>query len=273
MAILSDVLLQGLRAAQPAAATTAEGTLYFVTDEEVTEQVSGGAWTPYSAAAASLGITELTGDVTAGPGSGTQAATIPAGTVTDAMLRDSAALSLIGNPTNAPIAPADIVAGSDGEVMRRSGTAIAFGAVDLASANAVTGTLPNTNIAATSLTRQITITLDGGGAALTTGAQMVYLSIPVSCTITKWRILADQIGDIVLDIWVEDYAGFPPVVGDSITAAAKPSLSGGVQQTNESSSLGTWITALVAGDVMEINIDSTSSAITKLILTLDVLVG
>jgi hypothetical protein len=37
---------------------------------------------------------------------------------------------------------ADITAASDGQVMRRSGTALAFGAVNLASANAVTGVLP-----------------------------------------------------------------------------------------------------------------------------------
>lgn len=49
--------------------------------------------------------------------------------VTDAKLRDSAALSVIGNATNATADPADIVAGSDGYVLRRSGTALGFGTV------------------------------------------------------------------------------------------------------------------------------------------------
>ena len=41
------VLLQGLRADQPAAADVAEGGLYFVTDEDVTEQQIGAAWVSF----------------------------------------------------------------------------------------------------------------------------------------------------------------------------------------------------------------------------------
>jgi len=49
--------------------------------------------------------------------------------VTNAKIRQSAALSVIGNSTNATAAPADIAAASDGHVMRRSGTAIGFGTI------------------------------------------------------------------------------------------------------------------------------------------------
>lgn len=66
--------------------------------------------------------------------------------VTDAKLRDSAALSVIGRATNSTGDPADIAAASDGNVLRRSGTTLAFGAVNLASSNAVTGNLPVTNL-------------------------------------------------------------------------------------------------------------------------------
>lgn len=45
---LENVLLRGLRSAQPSAGTTAEGTLYFVTDEGLTEQVRSAAWVTYS---------------------------------------------------------------------------------------------------------------------------------------------------------------------------------------------------------------------------------
>jgi hypothetical protein len=54
---------------------------------------------------------------------------IPADSVTDAMLRDSAALSVIGRAANSTGNPADIVAGSDGDVLRRSGTSLGFGTV------------------------------------------------------------------------------------------------------------------------------------------------
>lgn len=60
--------------------------------------------------------------------------------VTDAKLRDSAALSVIGNGTNASANPVDIAAGSDGYVLRRSGTTLGFGQVSAAGIadNAIT---------------------------------------------------------------------------------------------------------------------------------------
>lgn len=47
--------------------------------------------------------------------------------VTDAKLRDSAALSVIGRSANSSGDPADISAGTDGFVLRRSGTSLGFG--------------------------------------------------------------------------------------------------------------------------------------------------
>jgi hypothetical protein len=52
--------------------------------------------------------------------------------VSNAKLRDSAALSVIGRSTNSIGDPADIVAGSDGHVLRRSGTSLGFGQVTTA---------------------------------------------------------------------------------------------------------------------------------------------
>lgn len=66
--------------------------------------------------------------------------------VTDAKLRQGAALSVIGNNTNSTANVADIAAASDNQVLRRSGTAIGFGAVNLASSSAVTGNLPVANL-------------------------------------------------------------------------------------------------------------------------------
>jgi hypothetical protein len=49
--------------------------------------------------------------------------------VTNAKLRQSSALSVIGRSANSSGAPADIAASSDGAVLRRSGTSIGFGTV------------------------------------------------------------------------------------------------------------------------------------------------
>lgn len=69
--------------------------------------------------------------------------------VTSAMLRDSAALSVIGRSANSTGVPADIAAANDGEVLRRSGTTIGFGTVATAgiAANAVTDALLRTSAA------------------------------------------------------------------------------------------------------------------------------
>lgn len=100
-------------------------------------------------------ITALTGDVTAsGPGS--VAATIAANAVSNSKLRQSAGLSVIGNSTNSTANVADITAGTDNQVLRRNGTAIGFGAVNLASSNAVTGVLPLGNLDTTSTNRVVT---------------------------------------------------------------------------------------------------------------------
>ena len=69
----------------------------------------------------------LTGDVTNTAGS--YATTISNNAVSDAKLRDSAALSVIGRATNTLGDPADIAAANDGEVLRRSGTSLGFGTV------------------------------------------------------------------------------------------------------------------------------------------------
>jgi len=46
--LLSDVLLQGLRADQPLPADVPTASLYYVTDEGVLEQNDGASWVPYS---------------------------------------------------------------------------------------------------------------------------------------------------------------------------------------------------------------------------------
>jgi hypothetical protein len=84
----------------------------------------------------------VSGDITL---NSTGVTAIGANKVTNAQVRQSEALSVIGNTTNATANVADIAAASDFQVLRRSGTAIGFGSINLASTNAVTGTLPVTN--------------------------------------------------------------------------------------------------------------------------------
>lgn len=48
MSLFSNLIRRGTRASQPAATAVPTGTLYFVTDELVTERSSGSAWETYS---------------------------------------------------------------------------------------------------------------------------------------------------------------------------------------------------------------------------------
>lgn len=54
-------------------------------------------------------------------------------------------LSVIGVTGSSSAVPAAIVAATDGQVLRRSGSAVSFGQVDIASGAAITGVLPLTN--------------------------------------------------------------------------------------------------------------------------------
>jgi hypothetical protein len=70
----------------------------------------------------------FTGNTNAVLGSGTTIA-LAANAVANNKFRQSAALSVVGNPTNATADVTDIAAGTDGHVLRRSGTSIGFGQI------------------------------------------------------------------------------------------------------------------------------------------------
>lgn len=113
--------------------------------------------------------------------------------------------------------------------------------------------------------RHVDIQLYNGGAALTTGIKQDYI-VPFGFIISKVTLLADQTGSVVVDIWKSDYANFPPLVAGSITAAAKPTLSGTAK--SQDSTLTGWTTSIAAGDILRFNIDSVAT-ITRLLLCLE----
>jgi hypothetical protein len=108
--------------------------------------------------------------------------------------------------------------------------------------------------------------IDGGGAVITTGVVTPGdLEVPFDCTVVEWRIVADQSGSIVVDVWKDTYANFPPTVADTIAGSEKPTLS--AAQKNEDTNLTTWTTALSKGDWLRFNVDS-SSTVTSVTLSI-----
>jgi hypothetical protein len=81
--------------------------------------------------------------------------------------------------------------------------------------------------------------------------------VPFACTITRVTVLADVVGSCVLDIWKAAYGSFPPVVGNSITAAAKPTISS-VQKYQDAVLTG-WTKSIAANDVLRVNVDSVTT--------------
>ena len=99
--------------------------------------------------------------------SGTQFSVATNG-ISDAMLRQSTGLSVIGRSTNSTGNVADITAASDYQVLRRSGTSIGFGAIDVSQSGAVTGTLATGN--------------GGTGLATYTAGDIVYYAAGTALT-------------------------------------------------------------------------------------------
>jgi len=112
----------------------------------------------------------------------------------------------------------------------------------------------------------VTFIIDGGGSAITTG-QKGHLEIPFACTIKQVTMLADQSGSIVVDIWKDTYANFPPTDADSITASAPPTISSA--QKSQDSTLTGWTKSISSGDILAFNVDSCTT-ITRVTISLKV---
>lgn len=112
----------------------------------------------------------------------------------------------------------------------------------------------------------INFLIDGGGVALTTGLKG-FLEVPFNCTINRATLLADQSGSVVVNVWKDTYANFPPVVGDKITASAPPTITTATK--SQDSTLTGWTTTISAGDILAFNVDSVTS-ITRVTLSLKV---
>ena len=128
------------------------------------------------------------------------------------------------------------------------------------------GELPTARIAVNVKNASLTWVIDNGTSAITTG-EHGHLEVPFACTIKQVSLSAKQPGSIVVDIWKDTYANFPPTNDDSITASAPPTISSA--QKSQDSTLAGWTKSISSGDILAFNVDSCAT-ITRVTISLKV---
>ena len=293
MALPSVIYMRDTRANQPAATIVAAGTIYYVTDESVTERSTGAAWQDVSDAGSGLadGATLATGltfpntglhildtnashDLILAPGSNITADRTLTLTTGDA----DRTLDLGGNLTveAASLVNQDLTTDADPSFntiqindSNDSHQLQFIAASDLSADRTLSITTGDANTTLTlPIIGTVGITIDGGGSAITTGLKG-YVECPFAGTIVSATIVAETSGAIVIDVWKDTYANFPPVDSpDSITASAPPTITASGTKSQDTTLTG-WTTSVAAGDIFAFNVDS-CTAITRATLTLKI---
>lgn len=204
-----------------------------------------------------------TGDVV-GPGSAVNNNFVAFDTTTGKLVKDSGSAAASFAAATHNHAASDINSGT--LALARGGTnadlSAAGGAVNTTGKQVLhmdaSHVISSSAIAAVDLptdirTRTLTFIIDGGGATITTGVKGDLVA-DVACTIQSVTLLADQSGSIVVDIWKDTYANFPPVVGDKITASAPPTITTATK--SQDTTLTGWTTSITAGDILRFNVNS-----------------
>lgn len=193
---------------------------------------------------------------------GTVTASIPAATDT-----------LVGKATTDTFTNKTFDTAGTGNSFKIAGTAITAIAGNSATAATTTGSFTSGNLTKTDASHNvvdagvsqsnqaiagIVVGIDGQGSAIATGiVHGADITVPFACTINHVRLLADQSGSIVVNIWKDTYANYPPTVADKITSTTPPTISSATK--SEDTTLTSWTTSVTAGDTLRFNVDSVTT--------------
>jgi hypothetical protein len=108
-------------------------------------------------------------------------------------------------------------------------------------------------------TGTLNILMDGQGGVLSAGVK-ADITIPFNINIYKWRLMAGTTGTLLMGIWNDTYANYPPISADAMSAGATgPYLLGTDILKREATTSG-WGSPTGAQDsVVRINIDQISN--------------
>lgn len=113
----------------------------------------------------------------------------------------------------------------------------------------------------------IIFNFSGGSTVIPAGTEIDCM-VSFAGTIIETALLADQSGDLVVDLWADSYGNYPPTVADSICGAAKPTLAGAIK--SQDTTLTGWTPAFAAGTTFRAHVDS-AATITRAALVLTAL--
>jgi hypothetical protein len=141
--------------------------------------------------------------------------------ITNTMLRQSAGLSVIGRSSDSTGDVADVTAASDHQVLRRSGTSIGFGAIDLSQTNAITGDLPLSNLAQ--------------------GSALSVLGVTGDATADNASIAAGSDHQVLRRSGTSVAFGAVALNQSNAVTGTLPAANGGTGVTSLGSGVGTWL--------------------------------
>ena len=102
----------------------------------------------------------------------------------------------------------------------------------------------------------IIFVIDGGGSTILAGIKGdIY--IPFNFVVTSAKLLADQTGSIIVDIWKDTYANYPPTVADKITGSTPPTIAAATKSTD--ATLSGWTTTIPADSILRFNVNNVTS--------------
>ena len=122
--------------------------------------------------------------------------------------------------------------------------------------------------AKTSQVTALSFTISTNDGSVPAAGTVAYFTLPFAGTFQSWTLEAGAgvAGSAVIDLW--RHASNKPTVSDTITAAAKPTLTASERNANQPCT--GWGTAFTAGDRFAVRVDSAATA-TVFRLTLNVL--
>ena len=189
--------------------------------------------------------------------------------ITDALLRQSSGLSVIGRSANSTGNVADIAAASDHQVLRRSGSTVDFGAVNLAQANATTGTLPVTSggTGQTSYTNGELLIGNSTGNTLTKATLTAGSNVTITNAAGSITIASSNPGGTVTSVGLSLPAEFTvtnsPVTGSGTLTGAWANATQAYFFAGPVSSTGTpTFRAIAVSDVPTLNQNTSGNAAT-----------